>query len=454
MTVFRLLRINEFFSGEERSVKVKKNIAALVLLKGFNAIITFFLVPLTLHYLNPAQYGIWLTLSSIAAWMVFFDFGLGNGLRNKLAEALSQDNIKLAKSYVSTAYFLLTFIIIGFLAVFFLCNHIFNWTIILNAPSDIGKELNNLVIIIFSFFGVRFISVLIETILVADQKPALANFIEVIGGVLSLLLTYILVKTTQGSLIFLGIALGLSTAIIPALASLILFNTHYHSIMPSWKYFQNIHSRELLGLGMNFFVLQLCTLLIFSTPNIVIAQLFNPAAVVPYNIAFKYYSIATMFFTIILMPFWSAYTEAYARNDIEWIKKSMRKLLRIWVLLAIGVILMTVVANKFYSIWVGATIHVPLIVSLFMGLYVLETTWCAIFVNFINGIGKIRLQLRVSIVLGVSIIPLSIILGSNCQLNIAGVILAPCILLFPLCIVWPIQAKKILYKTATGVWNK
>jgi O-antigen/teichoic acid export membrane protein len=452
--LFDLSIIKEFISGEERSVKVKKNIAALALLKGISVMITFLLVPLTLHYLNPVQYGIWLTLSSIVAWMVYFDFGLGNGLRNKLAEALAHDDFELARSYVSTAYILITLVIIGFMILFFICNQFLNWTIILNTPSTMDKELSLLAIVIFIFYGIRLVSVLIETILIADQKPAIANFIELIGSVLSLFLTYILVKTTQGSLVLLGIALGLSTSVVPASASFFLFNSRYRSIAPAWKYFQVRYFRILMSLGLKFFILQITALIIFSTSNIIITQLFSPAEVVPYNIAFKYYSIATLVFAIILMPFWSAYTEAYARDDTAWIKKSIRKLKRIWVILAIGIILMTIIANIFYDIWVGKAVQVPVLVSILMGIYVLETTWCNIFVNFINGIGKIQLQLWTAIVIGISTIPLSIVLASSCHLGIAGVILAPCVLLSPLCFLWPVQASRILSNTAKGIWNK
>ena len=292
--------------------------------------------------------------------------------------------------------------------------------------STMSHELSLLAIIIFSFFGMRFISILIETVLIADQKPAMANFIEVIGSLLSLFLTYMLVKTTQGSLVFLGVALSVPTAIVPTFASLYFFNTRYKNISPAWKYLKNIYSRQLMGLGLKFFILQVGALVIFSSSNIIITQLFNPAEVVPYNIAFKYYSISTMLFTILLTPFWSAYTEAFARNDIEWIQKSIRKLIRIWMILAVGVLSMTILANIFYRAWVGETVQVPFLVSLFMGFYVLETTWCNIFVNFINGIGKIQLQLWASIVIGISTIPLSIIMGSSYHLGIAGIILAPC----------------------------
>ena len=50
------------------------------------------LVPLTINYLNPTKYGIWITLSSVIGWFSFFDIGLGNGLRNRFAEAIANND--------------------------------------------------------------------------------------------------------------------------------------------------------------------------------------------------------------------------------------------------------------------------------------------------------------------------------------------------------------------------
>src|SRR5512137_2137737 len=94
--------ISQFRRGEERSVKAKKNILYAVVIKGISIAISLVLVPLTLHYVNPTQYGIWLTLSSIIAWFGFFDIGFGNGLRNKFAEAKAKGDHELARTYVST----------------------------------------------------------------------------------------------------------------------------------------------------------------------------------------------------------------------------------------------------------------------------------------------------------------------------------------------------------------
>ena len=75
---------NNFTKGHERSIKAKKNIGLSFLIKGASIAISLILVPLTINYINPYRYGIWLTLSSVVSWFSFFDIGLTNGLRNKL----------------------------------------------------------------------------------------------------------------------------------------------------------------------------------------------------------------------------------------------------------------------------------------------------------------------------------------------------------------------------------
>ena len=105
MQVLKFNYIKEFFTnGHERTLKAKKNIAASFLIKGLNIGIGLILVPLTINYLNPTKYGIWITLSSVIGWFSFFDIGLGNGLRNRFAEALANKDHNLARTYVSTTY--------------------------------------------------------------------------------------------------------------------------------------------------------------------------------------------------------------------------------------------------------------------------------------------------------------------------------------------------------------
>ena len=113
--------ISRLFSPEahERTATTRSNVIFSSLYKGISILLSLWLVPLTLHYLNPTKYGIWLTLTSIIAWFGFFDVGLGNGLRNKLAEARAKKDYSLARTYVSTTYAIITSIAIVLTIVFF-----------------------------------------------------------------------------------------------------------------------------------------------------------------------------------------------------------------------------------------------------------------------------------------------------------------------------------------------
>ena len=105
--------------GNGRSVLIKKNIIASMFIKGASVFISLLYVPVTLNYLNPTRYGIWMTLTSIVAWMGIFDIGLGNGLRNKLSAALAIGDKENAKKYVSTAYAMLSLIVFVILLLFY-----------------------------------------------------------------------------------------------------------------------------------------------------------------------------------------------------------------------------------------------------------------------------------------------------------------------------------------------
>jgi O-antigen/teichoic acid export membrane protein len=271
-----------------------------------------------------------------------------------------------------------------------------------------GNELSKLIIIVFTFFCIKFILQLIGIVIVADQKPAINNSFNVIENSLSLLIIFILTKTTNGSLLYLGTTLSVAPVIVLLIASFVFYNKDF-------KYFKPLES-----LGVKFFILQIACIVIFATDNIIITQILGPAEVTPYNIAFKYFSIPIMAFTIIITPFWSAFTEAYTKNDMHWIKNSIQKIIKIWMLVVVGVIVLLVISNQFYLIWVDDKVQVPFLLSAFMGLYAIISTWNNIFAYFINGVGKIKLQMYYGIIAMVVNIPISIFFAKNLGMESGG----------------------------------
>ena len=60
-----------FIQSSQRSQEAVRNIIISMAAKCITVIATLLLVPLTIKYVNATQYGIWLTLSSIIAWVYF-----------------------------------------------------------------------------------------------------------------------------------------------------------------------------------------------------------------------------------------------------------------------------------------------------------------------------------------------------------------------------------------------
>lgn len=443
---------NFFTKGHSRSIAAKKNIAASFAIKGVSIAISLVMVPITIHYVNPTQYGIWLTLSSIIGWFSFFDIGFGNGLRNKFTECIARGEHEKARIYVSTTYAILIIIIIAVLLLFLFINPFLNWSQILNSPPEMANELSLLAIIVFVFFCVRFILQLLTTIMTANQQPARASFLNFLGSLVSLGIIFILIKTTSGNLVYLGATFSIAPVVVLITSSLWYYKHEYKRYAPSIKYVKFSFARDLMSIGIIFFLLQIAGIILYQTSNIIIAQLFGPAEVTPYNIAYKYFNIISMVMGIIMTPFWSAYTEAWIRKDFIWIKSSLRKLRILWGVLSIVTIIMFVFSNLFYKIWVGEEIKVPISVSAMMAVYVIMNAWTGIYSLFLNGAGKIRLQLYASI-LGMFLnIPLSIFLGKI--FGIAGVLLSTVFLCLISMVIEPIQTSKLLNNTAKGIWDK
>jgi O-antigen/teichoic acid export membrane protein len=445
--------ISDFFTkGHQRTLDAKKNIAASFIIKGIHIAISLVLVPITIDYVNPTQYGIWLTLSSVVAWFTFFDIGFGNGLRNKFAEAKATGDLEKAQIYISTTYAVLFIIFIVVWTLFFVANFFLDWSKLLNAPSQMAEELSQLALIVFSFFCIQMVLKTINIVLIADQKPAKAAFFDMLGQLIALAIIFLLTRSVIGSLLNLGLALGFAPIFILIASTVYLFNNQYKNLAPSFKNVRFSHAKDIMKLGSKFFIIQIAAIVIYQTNNIIISQICGPKEVTVYNIAFKYFSILTMAFSIVLAPFWSAFTEAKVLNDYDWMVKILKKLKLIWGGLVIVALFLLAFSSYFYLIWIGKSVTVPFLVSLAIFTYVIIFNWCAIFSQITAGLGKIKLQIYMAIISAVINIPLSIFLGM--KFGIIGIISSSTILSLSSAVWNPIQINMILSKKAKGIWNE
>ncbi|HMK03340.1 MAG TPA: oligosaccharide flippase family protein, partial [Ferruginibacter sp.] len=392
------LAINFFTKGHARSLEAKKNIIGSLFIKGVSIAIGLILVPLTINYINPSQYGIWLTLSSMIAWISFFDIGFTHGLRNKFAEAKAKGDKEVARTYISTTYFYISVIFILLWAVLIFINQFISWHGLLSLPAEMEGEVSRLAILVFTYFCLQFIFRVINTILTADQQPAKASLIDMLGQLAALAAIFALTKFTTGSLFYLGLAVGVAPTIILLVANLYFFNTKFKDYRPSFKYVKKEYAKDIMKLGLKFFVLQIAAIVQFETSLFLIAHYFGTTEVTNYNIAFKYFSVLQMVFMILLSPLWSGVTDAYNRGEAAWIKNAVKKYLMMLVPFIITGIIMLLFADKVYELWIGKdVVHIDFNISLLCLIFFSTTMFASIFVSVINGIGALQIQFYAAI---------------------------------------------------------
>lgn len=286
-----------------------------------------------------------------------------------------------------------------------------NWYEILGATEDSVPNLGNIVLLSFAIFCLNFVMKFIGNVYLALQMPAINSLMVSSGHFLALIVIYALTKTTDGSLLFVAVAYSISPVVIYAIAYPITFFKFYKYLSPSPRYFDSKYLKSLLSVGVQFFLLQVAGIVLFSFSNIIISREFGPDKVTPYNIAYRYFSMMTMVMGLISAPMWSATTDAFVRNEYDWIKNSIKKIHKIIIIMMSGLFLMVILSKIIYRLWVGNEVDIPVTLSSLMAVYVLVLMWSTSYSNFLNGMGKLRLQTVNTVVEAIIFYPVCIFLS-------------------------------------------
>ena len=442
-----------FTKGNERSVAVKKNIAVSLVLKCISILVSLQVVPLTIGYVNPTKYGIWLTLSSIIAWLSYFDLGFAHGFRNRFAEAKAKGDMKLAKEYVSTTYAVLFLLFSVILLITLVVNNYLDWSRILNIDPVYKDELSLVFGLLACFFCLNIVASVFTTMLTADQKPALASLISTSGQVLAFACVYVLTKTTKGSLSALAVSFSAIPCLFLLIVSIIVYQTKkYKIVAPSLRDVRFSLVRSVVGLGGQFNLVMFSMLFNFQLTNIILSRVQGPEAVTQYNIAYKYFNVLNMAANIILTPFWSAFTDAYIKRDYNWMRGTLEKLEKLWLLCIPILVLMVLSSDLLYKFWIGDSVAVSFSLSFCMAIYVLCQTGGNMYMFLINGTSKIRLQLIIYLSFALVSIPL---MKYCCKYyGIEGILIVPTTVFILQAFIGRVQILKMINGTAKGIWLK
>jgi O-antigen/teichoic acid export membrane protein len=288
-------------------------------------------IPLTIHYLGPERFGIWMTLSSLTSVLRIADVGIASGLISRISAACSVDEsrelLSSALAAIAALVGALTLLVLG--AFLFL-----PWGQLVGATSALGQSEAR-----WAFLAMAVV-ILID--LVAGTTRSVNHGLQ--RGYLNSIWRSLGTLAGLGLLVV-GTRLGVG---LPALLLLYSGTPLLGEFMNSRQIFREFPPsvrlvtwhcvRSIAGTGVWFFVMQLAIAAREVIPRFAISQTLGAQAVTPYAIVESLFAYGLLATSLIVQPLWPAYSEALSKGELSWVRRTLRRTLRI-TLVVIAVVL-------------------------------------------------------------------------------------------------------------------
>ena len=389
--------------ASERERRIMLSSLASLFSRILGAAVSLLTVPLTLHYLGVERYGLWMAISSIIALMGFADFGIGNGLLNAVAKAHGNDNQAEIKEYFSSATFMLAGISFLILLVFAFLYPYVQWEKLFNVHSPLAiSESGQAVAAFIVCFALNIPATLVQRLQLGLQMGFVANLWQAAGSIFSLIVVLIMVRLEAG-LPWLVLALAGTPIVVAVFNGIYFFWKIRSDLRPRFSDVSRQAATAVAKTGMLFFVLQFVVAVTFSSDNFIIARTLGISSVTEYAVTERMFSIIPLIMSTLLAPLWPAYGEAMARNDVQWVKRTLRKSLLISVvgsLLIASIFVLT--GHQILSVWVGNAVSPStMLLSSFAIWKIIESVGSSIAV-FLNGANIVRAQVIIALATAIS----------------------------------------------------
>ena len=255
--------IKRVIRSYKRDPNLYNNIIGTAFIKCVSLILGVVTIRAYNHYFcnNTSIVGAWLTIVSILTWVVNFDLGLGNGLRNTLVKYISEKDVKGQKAVISSTYFMLIGVSIVISVAFCVGSSFLNWNRIINIQTDVisRQYLNIGIQIAFIGLVLQFVLKLVVSILYALKQTALGSLPVVLANALIFLFAIIFSNDSpEKAFVMISIAYAISMITPLIITSILVFSTIMKDARPSLKCFDRTLGKQILFWEDNFLVFRYC----------------------------------------------------------------------------------------------------------------------------------------------------------------------------------------------------
>jgi O-antigen/teichoic acid export membrane protein len=406
--------------SRDRHRRIVLSAGASAASKGVMIAATLISVPLTLHYLGPERYGVWLVISSFSIMLSFADMGLGNGVLNAVAKAHGREDRASIRETVSSGYFALSLAAAAILVGFALAYPFLPWERVFNVDTALARAETGPALATYAVcFALAIPLSLIQKLQVGLQQSFVSSLWQCLGSVFALV-GLLIVMELEGGLPWLVAALAGLPLVASLINSLVFFAGQGSDLVPSPSAVSRRGITVALRTGALFFILQIVVSMAYGADTLIIAQVAGAAEVPQYAVPERVFALVSMVLVMFLTPLWPAYGEAIARGDHAWLRRTLKMSLLISAIISsILCGILVLLSPMIVRLWVGDQIQPTWLLLIGLAVWrVIEITANAI-VMFLNGTNALRSQVYIALVAGPVMIALKIYLTRT--FGIAGI---------------------------------
>lgn len=404
----------------------RKRVFFLSGISNYGAIIVSFFVvlisvPIGLHYFGPVKYGIWFVISSILAYLRMSDFGIGVSTLTLMAQATNPDQKRVI---LRRSIGLLLKISAVFIGIVLVVTYLFpGWIGILGKiPSNLQGEVTiaTFAIVILTVFQlpVTIFSAAFSGLQQVYWNRIYASFhsISALGALLATVLV-------GGNLVTLAIFTGLGSILVGIISGIHLFLMHPQIRPRLTEHVSSAQSTKFLFTsGARFFCLQIASLIILNTDNLVISNFLGPEEVTPYAVTFKAFYMCLIIINGSIFALWPMYSQAAGKNDWNWIQRTYN-VFSLPLLIGGGLVWIggIIFFESIINLWAGPVAYGGLLMVFALGGYVYLSSFTGSNVSIVNGLNPTNIVVIFAIIEAIVNLGISIMLVGS--LGIGGVAL-------------------------------
>jgi O-antigen/teichoic acid export membrane protein len=409
--------------SRERLRRIALTATTAALARGIAMLAPLITVPLTLNYLGSERYGLWMTATSVVGMFVFADLGLGNGLLTAVSNANGRDDPGEIRRCIASTFFVLT-VVAGVIAIVFpLLNLCLPWGRILHIQTTaLIRESGSVVAICVLGFAVNLPLGVVQRTQLGLQQGFQSNLWQCGASFLNLILIVVAVHMKVG----LTLLVLFATVVQPSIATLnglAFFGLKQRNLIPR---FADVHwptARRLIKQGFFFFLLSIIMAIGIYSDNVVVAHVLGLDAVTLLSVPSRLAAILSMVASMIYLPLWTANGEAFARGDIDWVRRNTYRVLKLnlFVVTFAGLVF-ALAGPPVMHLWIGKDFNPGLSVFVGMATWALLTSTAGPLFMVLNARGTILFQVKLFGVFALISIALKIILTKS--IGVSGAVWA------------------------------